>query len=216
MPIEISVQSNIERVRARLTDFQAKQLPYATARALTKSVFRMQKFEAPASMRRDMVAPLKFTLGGLRYKGATKTNQRATVFIEQKRLKYLRHTATGEDREPHTFPYVMVPVGLERQSGTGRVLSGRMARNYRTLLLSKKDHFEGQIRSTRGIWQRVGGVGPRGGGGRSVRLVVLYLARTSYQLTWRFHETLAGKARRIFDEELGDALRIALATARPT
>lgn len=214
MMVEFNVRSNIAEVSRRLTDTQRNQIPYATARALTKTVFQLKTVDAPESMKKDMAQPVRYTVGSVRYKGATKANQRATVYIEKGRLKYLRHPESGEDREPRTFGYVMVPVGLERQGGSGRVLSSRLARTYRSTLLSKPDYFEATIRSTTGIWQRVGEPGPRGGTPRHVRLAVLYLPRTEYRKTWEFYRPLARRAGSVFSYELNGALAIALATAR--
>ena len=213
--IEVSVQSNIRDVASRLTRIEREQLPYATSRALTKTVFQLKSDTAPESMRKEMVAPVRYTLGGIRYKGATKTNLKASVYVENGRLKYLRHVATGKDREPITFPYVMVPIGLDRLGGRGRVINNRLARSYRAQLLAKDDHFEAQIRNTKGIWQRVGPPGVRGGQPRNIRLVVLYLPRTTYRQTWNFYQALAKRAGSIFSYELNDALLAALASAKP-
>jgi hypothetical protein len=213
MVIEISVQSNIKEVSSRLDSFQRQQLPYATSRALTRTVFQLRT-DVPESMRKDMAAPVRYTVGAARYKGATKANLRASVYIDKGRLKYLQHPESGIDREPKTFGYVMIPVGLERLNGSGRVLSSRLARTYRATLLSKEDYFEATIRNTTGIWQRVGAIGPKGGRPRNIRLAVLYLPRTEYQKTWDFYSPLAKRAGSVFSYELKQSVALALATAK--
>lgn len=218
MAFEFSVKNTIDKARDRLTELEKEQIPFATASAITKTVFQMKDTAAPASMRQDMAAPERYTLAGVRYKRATKQTLRGSVFIDAGRVGYLSHPAKGNARTPQTFPYVMVPVGLSRlQAGgrTGRVLSSSLARTYRSQLLADGKHFEGRINGTMGIWARVDDVGKINREGRRVKLIVLYLPRTHYRSTWHFYKAMTKYARLNFPTIFNRQLHIALATARP-
>ena len=187
------------------------QVPYATSRALNATVFQLKSRNAPDSMRHDMQQPVSYTLNSARYRKSSKTNLEASVYIDQSRLGYLQHPAVGNPRTPQNFPYVMVPVGLERV-GRGRVISPRLAQSYRTTLLSRPDCFEGAIRGTQGIWQRIG-ENKRGGQGRGLKLLVVYLSHTNYRATWRLYMALRNAAPAILRTEYEKAWADAIATA---
>jgi hypothetical protein len=219
MAFEVSVKADLDRARAMLANAQREQLPFATASALTRTAYQGKETAAPNSMRLEMAAPQRFTLTGVRYQRATKQNLRASIFIDKSRI-YLIHPAKGKDRTPYSFPWVMVPVGLARlQAGgkVGRVLSTSLARSYRSRLLADGKHFEGRIRGTMGIWERMdAATGKAKKSGRGLKLRVLYLPRTHYRTTWHFYDAMLKHTRLTFRANFDNALAYALKTARPS
>lgn len=206
---EISIKANVDEVRRTLNGLEKKQLPFATAKAITRTVINLKEY-VPETMHRHMLGPVRFTIGAARYQKATKQTLTGAVYIERQRVPYLAHTIKGDSRTPRTFPYVMVPVGLGRLGGRGRVLNARLARSYRTQLLSQSErYFEGTIRGQLGIWERTGSKksGYRGG----IKLAVLYLPRTSYGKSYPFHLLMYRRARIIagplFDQSLRETLK---------
>lgn len=213
MAFTLNISTTVAEVAKRV-ELDAKQIPFATALAITRTVFEARKY-AIDTMRRDMVAPVRFTLGGLRYQKATKQNLRGDVHVDPSRAGYLRHAAKlASTRTPRTFGYVMIPIGLPRVQGKGRVISPKLARTYRAQLLGDGNHFEGTIRGTRGIWERRDERGTKRAEGGRVRLKVLYLDYATYRQSWAFYERMRRFSLSVFPRNLDQSVGYALATAR--
>lgn len=79
--IKISVKSDIDQTIKKLDDIQKKQVPFATAKALT-AVGQKIKQEQIAEMKRAFDRPTTFTLNSMFLKPATKRNQQAVVWLK--------------------------------------------------------------------------------------------------------------------------------------
>lgn len=78
--IKISIKSDIEKALKRLDDVQKKQVPFATAVALTR-VGQLVKDAEYAEMKKVFDRPTRFTLNSLCLKRATKAKPQATVWL---------------------------------------------------------------------------------------------------------------------------------------
>lgn len=78
--INISVKSDIEKAIKKLNDIQKKQVPFASALALTK-VGQLVKDAEYAQMKKAFDRPTNFTLNSLFLRRATKKSQEAVVWL---------------------------------------------------------------------------------------------------------------------------------------
>lgn len=204
MSLTAEIKTNIAAANRRLNAIERNQIPFATSLALNRTAANAMVSER-RNMVSDMVGPVKWTLGSLRFKKSTKRDLTASVYVDKRAIEYLKYTVASRRTKYPRRQVLMVPVGLQRLGGRGRVTQRGMKR-YRETLLARKDHFEAQIRGTRGIFQRM----PQG----KVRLVVLYVDQTQYQRAWDFYANVQRQARREFGGQFRLALAYALKTAR--
>lgn len=161
-------------------------------------------------MQTDMLQPVAYTVNSLRYTRANKRTLVASVYVLPRAVPWLQFTVGQKRRKTPKHDWLMVPVGLKRVQGRGRVLNRRLAQRYRAQLLGDGHHFEveggvGQI--TPGIYKR-----DKDGG---ISLVVLYIKEANYNRTWDFYENVARNAAREFPGQLRLSLTHALRTSRP-
>lgn len=78
--IKIGIKSDIENALKRLDDVQKKQVPFATAVALTR-VGQIIKDAEYAEMKKVFDRPTRFTMNSLFLKRATKAKPQATVWL---------------------------------------------------------------------------------------------------------------------------------------
>ena len=113
--IEINVQADIREATAWLNDVQRKQIPFATAKALTATAKLVQ-----ADLKRDMVAefdnPSPYTRNSTYSTAATKTNPTATIGLKDKGMrvapaKLLKEHFTGGLRGGKPMERAMMALG---------------------------------------------------------------------------------------------------------
>lgn len=200
----ISFESNIREWAADLKDFQRRQLPFATASALTD----LARYDvAPAIERQiDRVFdnPTPFTKKGVGYRWATKSSLVSTVFMKDIQGQYLRLEETGGVRTPQGRAIVM-PVG-QRLNQYGNIPKGAVKR-----LLARPDVFTGRINGVAGVWQRTM---DRTTKERGVKLLIAWEDKATYTPRFGFYETARASAELNFRGRYEVALSKALATAR--
>jgi hypothetical protein len=86
--LTLSVEADIKAVARQLDSLARKQLPFATAQALTAVARRVQDTEKKA-MPEVFDRPTPFTVNSVAVKGARKTNLEAVVFIKDIAAAYL-------------------------------------------------------------------------------------------------------------------------------
>lgn len=113
--IQISVQHNIDEVTRWLTDVQRKQVPFATAKALTDTAKQVQ-----AELKREMLAefdnPSPYTKNSTYSTSANKATLTAEVGIKNKGLRVppatlLKEHFTGGQRGGKPMERAMVALG---------------------------------------------------------------------------------------------------------
>jgi hypothetical protein len=117
--IEIRVDSDIEKLTAMLTDLQRRQLPFATAAALT-DVAKSAQSNVQRVMRSVFDRPTPFTLGGTFVQPATKQRLASAVFFKDQLEagkgvpagKYLAAEISGGQRAQTRFERSLVAAGL--------------------------------------------------------------------------------------------------------
>ena len=99
MAVRISVRNDYLRAMRALNDLSAKQLPFATAAALTDTA-QAARAEVTAALPRIFDRPVPFTVNALGFKPATKADLTAEVFVRDIQGRYLLHEEIGGTRTP--------------------------------------------------------------------------------------------------------------------
>jgi hypothetical protein len=193
-------ESNANDLDRALSDAARRQMPFATARALSTTARNVADFEK-TRMISILDKPTPFTQRGIYSYGATKSRPVAEVGIKRIQAQYLEHIIAGGVRRPEGRA-ILVPVGIRLNK------YGNMPRRAVARIMARPDTFSGRIKGVAGIWQR-----PRNARG-SPKLLVRYESRTEYSRTYEFQEIGIDYVRRHFPRELAASLRQALATAR--
>ncbi len=79
--LSIDIATNVADLKARLSDLEKAEVPFATARALTDVAFKVREAEQD-EMRRVFKNPTEWTLNGLVVEKAEKNGRPARVFFE--------------------------------------------------------------------------------------------------------------------------------------
>ena len=99
--MQINVRADFSRVRA-FVDGSIRQVPFATARALTNVARKVASAEQRA-IGQVFDNPLAFTRRGVGITSATKTRLRAEVFLKRKQAAYLAAQIKGGPRRRRPF-----------------------------------------------------------------------------------------------------------------
>lgn len=196
--IRVSVHADVKAISAQLDQVARKQIPFATAQALTAVAKAAQ-----AKVTRDLPTifdrPTPFTLRAVGVTSATKASQTAVVFIKPVQAAYLGIEETGGTRLPSRTALVLP--GSIRLNAYGNIPKGALAR-----AKARRNVFVGQVHGVGGFWQR-------GKGG--LKLLVAFKARATYKPRFGFAANVTAVVRSEIAGAMRDALARALATARP-
>lgn len=137
---------------ANLTDLSnqlrtlRKQIPFATAQAMTSVVRKIEDAQKVA-MQRNLDNPTPFTVKSVKSRGARKSDLKAKVFVMNTAAAYLEPFETG---------------GVHKLNGSALLNPkdiklnkyGNLPRNKLSSLKSKENTFIGDIGGVNGVWQR--------------------------------------------------------------
>lgn len=200
--MDISIQDDIKQLRRGLTKVQQKQLPFATAQAITDTAFSARK-ALQVQVNRYIDRPTPFTQRGFLVRRAKKTDLEGAVFIRPEVDKYLRWQIEGgvQTRPITKAKHLLVPVTAKlNQYGN---IKGRRS----GVIKKKKRQFIGTIHGVEGVWERINR-------GRNVKLVVAFAPKVRYQKRFPFYKIAGGVVRNTFRKHMERRLARALATAR--
>ena len=201
----------------------AKQMPFATAKALTDTAKDVRKREQ-VKMPQEIDRPTRFTLRGLGIQTATKRKLESRVFFKDIQSEYLFWVVEGGLAGKRIQP---ANIRLNKY--------GNIPRKSLKRLLARPDVFYGTIRGITGVWQRgiVRGKrfttevkasrGPRGQTGykfragniyRNVRLLAVRDEQVRYKQTFDFYGIAQREVDRRWVKNFDRSLDLALRTAR--
>ena len=153
-PIGISVSADLRSLTRALNDLEKKQLPFATATALTAVAKRVQAAEK-AAMPKVFDRPTPFTVNSIGVKAARKSNLEALVFVKDIAAAYLM---------PYEFggPHKLIGSGKTWLNPKDMALLnqyGNFSKAALKRLEERSDIFVGSIKtksgqSIGGVWQR--------------------------------------------------------------
>jgi hypothetical protein len=215
-----------------------KQGDYATAVALTKTA-KIAQADLRTEMQRSFVSAVPFTLNSLYVKGATKTNQVATIgfktggrsnaqtWLQPEIEGGVRHGGIEVFLKPIGLPppgLYAVPGSAANKTGSGK-LSIPVLKRIVTQLAGQPQGVVGMqtARKRRGskveyfaLSTSVGRLkaGIYGKRGRETLPIILFVRQPSYHKKFNFYEVGMASAQRNFPGQFREAMAAALRTAR--
>lgn len=228
MTFSINVKTNIDAFSKKITALASKQLPFATAQALT-AIAQVVVAAEQRNEQQVLDRPRPFTTGAIGVIRANKARLEATVFVKDITAAYLEPYQFGGSNKLNGRA-LLKPVGAIKDLDQ----FGNLPRNFLKKLKGRKDIFIGTIQTKvgpiSGVWQRDSSVdvelplATRTGkirvakarlntSGRLVLLVKFTDAHKATQyLDWfKVAERAVAKS---FNREMGKALGRAIASAR--
>lgn len=152
--LDINVRSDFGRLARTLNDLGRRQLPFATAQALT-GIAKQVRVAEQTGMRRKLDRPMPFTLNSVGVKAARKSDLTATVYMRDIAASYL---------EPFEFggKHKLIGSGrtwLNPKNGLQLNQYGNLSRNKLKQLKARPDIFVGKVKTKSGevidgVWQR--------------------------------------------------------------
>jgi len=151
-PIAISIQSNIKEIQSKLSALHQKQVPFASALALTSLAKLVQAAETD-EIKKTFPSATPFTQKSVGMKAATKASQTAEVYLKDIAASYLRPYAFGGVRKLTTGKNMLEPVNVDLNQ------YGNIARSKIKQLKGRPDVFVGAIKTKsgetiNGVWRR--------------------------------------------------------------
>ena len=188
----IDVKSDISELTKKLTHIQREQIPFATAKALTSTIWNAREW-AREGMVRDLESVKSYTLNAFKVTKATKRNLTATIEIKPVQNEYLTWQILGGEK---TRKAISVPYDRPR-----------MTRGMYKKWVARDDTFIGTIKGLRGLWQRTG----RG----HVKLLFAFESKVDYKAgKWNYYGDVTRTAQQRFPVHFERALIHALQTAK--
>lgn len=200
--MRVSIPIDSKATRAYLSSVGKKQLPYATARALTWTAKDVSQ-ALSAELDQFLDRPTPFTRRAFGTIRATKRRLRAYVFIKDVQAEYLKYAINGGTRAPRGKA-IGVPSSNMRLNKYGNMPRGRLQK-----LLSDPRNFSGTIKGVPGIWRRTGGKRNPG-----VKLLVAWEPKASYRRRYPFRRRVRHHARRMYPENFRHSFAQAMRSAR--
>ncbi|MFV4846632.1 hypothetical protein ACNJKD_09800 [Edwardsiella tarda] len=123
-----------------------KQMPFATAQAMTKVVRQIEAAQRTA-FERHLESPTPFTVKSVGSVGARKSNLRAKVFVRDTAAGYLEPFEFGGDHKLNSQA-LLNPKNVKLNK------YGNMPRNKLPQLKAKENVFVGDVGGVNAVWQR--------------------------------------------------------------
>lgn len=212
---EISVRANVKAITHDLDNLAYRQLPFATALALTGLGKRIADDER-RQMLRVFDNPTPFTLGAVGTRGATKSDPVAVVFVRDIAAQYLAPFQFGGAHFLGGKRGLLVPKNISVNQ------YGNLPRGALQRLKGRRDVFIGAVKlksgvTVHGVWQRpLRGRRSNGGYGNKGPLKLLVRFSDPLEVKQRLEWFSRAKTTvdRWFQAEFAAAMRKAIATAR--
>jgi hypothetical protein len=198
--LNISFAAEFQRFALTLNDFGRKQLPIATAQALTRAA-QLGRDEVIRGLPLVFERPTPFTARGITIISARKSRLEARVLVKDIQAEYLRLQELGGMRQPKRRA-VITPHGVKLNQ-YGNIPQRGLAR-----LKAKATTFVGTVKGVGGFWERDEEEG-------TVRLLARFDDAKRVTPHPFFFPRVEAVMRRDFDRLLGDALAHAMRTATP-
>ncbi|HHQ6627777.1 TPA: hypothetical protein ACSTL5_004312 [Serratia fonticola] len=123
-----------------------KQVPFATAQALTSVAKKIEAAEKVA-FQRHLENPTPFTVNSVRSFGARKSSLTSKVFVMDTAASYLEPFEFGGQHKLNSQA-LLNPKNIKLNK------YGNLTRNKMTQLKAKPDVFVGEVGGANGVWQR--------------------------------------------------------------
>lgn len=203
----------LDKLKKNLDTIAKRQLPFAIAKALTKTAWDVQK-EETKQLPQKLDRPTPFTMKAFGVIGATKRNLVATIYVKPMQAEYLKFQIEGGIRLPKRKA-LAIPVQEYLKNKYGNIPRGKIQ-----TLLRQPNTFSGKVSGIAGIWQR-GHYSKKGKWsiaskkrGAALKLLFAYEPRALYKKRFPFFEIAKGIVTSKFNKNFNEAFEEALRTAR--
>lgn len=241
--MKITVQASIGPAIAKLNRLQSLQVPFATAKALTRTGQKVKE-AITADIPDVFKAPTPFTLNSIFLTPATKTRLVAKVWIKDRQVKYLFPAVEGGPRQSKGFENLLrrngllppgwfaIPTAAAPRNGYGNVPGAVIVKILSQLQASRetnynenaKDKKRRNAKQVKGRYFAImpkrshlpAGIYERLGSsfGAGIRMIFVYSPKKpTYRKRLRFYERAAEVSRKVFPAAFRESLRAALASA---
>lgn len=210
--IQIKIKADTKQVKRFLRNVHKKQIPFATARAITQTLQVASK-DVLRQLDKDINRPTPFTRRAFRVDGAKKDTLRGRLFILPKQSAYLKWAIFGGVRRPKGTALALPPA-KPMPGGVKLNRFGNVPRSQQARALLAKGAFSATIGGVAGIWKSAAKT--RSGKirkGSRMRLLLAYEPQAVYRPRYRFFERGQNSIRvhwpKIFERSFRSALRSA-------
>lgn len=238
--IQLTVKSELKNLVKRLDDIQKKQIPFATAKALTETGKKVKEAEVQ-EMKRTFDRPTRFTLNSLFLSPATKQRLVARVWLRDwapkgtPATKYLAPQIEGGGRKLKGFEillnrkgvlpdgYYAVPSRKARRDAYGNLNKGLLNQilSYSGAQRDRAQNTkQGKARQTKAKFVVLDERNGKPGGiwqldaNMNLFPVLIFVKQPGYHSRFDFRGVASRTIRANFRKELDRALAYALRTAR--
>lgn len=195
--MRVNVKSNIKEVTKGITKTQKKQIPFATANAINKTLFQLRKEMAKQTVKK-LDRPTPFTQKGFLVDQAKKNKLTGVLFIKEAVEKYLKFQIDGGVRSGN--PFVSIPTRNKKLNKYGNIAGKRSG------LVKGNKQFIAEIKGINGVWERQAD--------NQVKLMIAFNNSVSYEPKFPFYKIASGFVASKFRKNLIEKLTAALKTAR--
>ena len=228
--IRISVKHDLDKMIAKIGSIGRDQLPFATAKALTKTAQAVQR-AMPEALERALDRPTEFTKRGTFIVPARKDTLQAIVGFKDRQAEYMQYQIEGGVRQPKKKALRLpgevvlnefgnIPKGTiarliqaAKAGKYGAVVKRRLGIGDRRKGAGDLSLFYGQPAGHPtlpvGIWRRL-----PGRPGRIVPVIVFPKQAAHYRPRFRFREMVERVVRAEFPQQFAVAFDEAMRTAR--
>lgn len=205
---DISVRGDVRALERQLSDLAYRQMPFATAQALT-SLARIVQAGEQQAMTSIFDRPTPFTINSVGVKAARKDNLQALVFVKDIAAAYLEPYEEGGVNKLNSRA-LLKPVNIALNQ------YGNMPRTKLAQLKAKGNVFIGKVKGKGGqeidgVWQRVKAAKGKPAG---LKLLVRFADAHPIKQHLDYRSRAEQLVRSNFNREMGRALAKAIATAR--
>ncbi len=218
--ISINVSADVRRATAMLDEAARKQVPFATAKALT-SLAKLGQRAAQDEMQKVFGHLVGFTKQGIAIEAARKDTLQSRVFIRPLQAQYLGLEIAGGTRTPGNNTRIASRALTLPGVGARLGKAGSLPRGYVAKLAAMAEAKTGLRKGTTVV--KFSGSGPngKGPGGFFLRLpnhhiqrLISFEASAQYQPKFDFEPTVRAVVAANVQGVVGAAVASALATAR--
>lgn len=205
--MRIDVKDNIKEVTKWTTGVQKKQVPFATAMAINKTLGigkgnRMKGLDR--AMQKQMIKkldrPMARTTKAFYRIGARKTNLSGTLGFTEWANKFMQYLVHGGVRSGESSKVGVPYIPNAKLNKFGNI-AGR-----KSGLIKKQTQFIGNIKGIDGVWERQKD--------RSAKLMVAFKNSVTYQAMFPFYKIAESYAKANFDKNFAEAFTKALKSAK--
>lgn len=214
--MQINISSNADEIRTTLTELERRQLPFATARALTLTAQDARE-AARGNLRGRLRLRNKYSERGVRIRRAEKADwprTQAVVGIDQDRAYLVGHES-GEIRRGVAGHRRAVPTRLVKRTSTGKIPKNLTPRALR----AKRGTTKSGRKSSAGggtVLPGTNRIVKRKGRGRKAKLLTFYhlVDQVRIKKGINFVHSVHVKAGRVFDKHFKIEFAAAVKSAR--